>query len=74
MSNYYSIGFTRDDGDLELFATLNNGNELLSELDFQNLAYIIQDYVSDFSDLMECVIELHERQDAPDIVQIEELE
>lgn len=65
----YSIGFTRADGDFELLATLNNTGEHLSNDDFEALKNHIKDFIEVKGELS---IEALHRQDAYDIVQIEE--
>ena len=68
MSDYYSIGFTRDDGDFEVFCGLNNSNQLLSEVDFLNLSNIIQDYLNEKADIMELNVEKLELESTWDIL------
>ena len=69
MSDYYSFGFTRADGDFELVATLNNSGKHMSDevfTDFVNHVKLAFEYATNGH------IEVLERQDALDIVQLED--
>jgi len=65
---YVSIGFTRSDGDFELLATLNNGANFLSDDDFAKLVKYTKVF---FEEKGEDILEVLERQDAPDIVTLD---
>lgn len=62
-----SIGFTRDDGEFELLATLNNSGDHLSDDDFGDL---VNDVASTLCRRLVCQIEVLERNDAPDVVDL----
>ena len=62
-----SIGFTRDDGDFAVLATLNNNDEYLTPNAFAALSEVVR---STFELLVEVEIEIIERQDAPDYVEL----
>jgi cAMP phosphodiesterase len=67
MSDYYSFGFTRSDGDFELVATLNNSGKHMPD-------EVFTDFVKHVKVTLELAIDGHievlERQDALDIVQL----
>lgn len=66
-----SIGYTRDDGDFAILATLNNNDEHLSDSDFESLWREVKHRL--FSRMRGTYkIEVLERQDTPDYVNIEE--
>jgi hypothetical protein len=60
-----SIGFTRDDGDFELLATLNNSGDHLSDDDFGEL---VNEVASTLCRRLVCQIDVLERNDAPDVI------
>jgi len=62
-----SIGFMREDGDLGLFATLNNLDEYISDDAFNALIDIVGTYIENKSKQKVTVLE---RNDAPDYVEI----
>ena len=62
-----SIGFMREDGDLGLFATLNNLDEYISDDAFNALIDIVGAYIENKSKQKVTVLE---RNDAPDYVEI----
>jgi len=62
-----SIGFMREDGDLGLFATLNNLDEYISDDAFNVLIGIVGAYIETESKQKVTVLE---RNDAPDYVEI----
>lgn len=64
-----SIGFMRDDGDLALFATLNNLDEHMSDGDFNELINGVKGYLELTSKRNDVVV--LEREDAPDYVTME---
>jgi hypothetical protein len=68
-SEYYSVGFLRDDYDFEILATLNNGVGLFGDNDFdillENTIKFCQTIVP-----AEKVIALP-RQDTPDLISLE---
>ena len=64
-----SIGFTREDGDFAVLATLNNNDEYLTPSAFAAMCEVVR---STFELLVETDIQVIERQDAPDYVSIEE--
>lgn len=70
-----SIGYTRDDGDFRILATLNNHDEEFTTSDFRSLvadiAACLQKCIRD--DLGEIpTLEAIAREDAPDYVMLEE--
>lgn len=65
-----SIGFHRDDGDFQLLATLNNNDDLLSDIDFDELVVSIISRLKLRPHIEEEIVALH-RQDAPDYVDLE---
>ena len=64
-----SIGFMREDGDLALFATLNNLDEHMSDGDFHVLVDGVRTYLEAMSKRNDVVV--LEREDAPDYVTVE---
>lgn len=66
----YSIGYMREDGDLQLLVTINDNDKVLPSARLKLLAFevkrMIQEKLSD-----ETIVTL-ERQDAPDYVSIDE--
>lgn len=64
-----TIGYKRDDGDLHVLATLNNNEEMLSTLQFMDL---INHVMNVFSAQTGEYIEVFEREDVPDYIQIDE--
>lgn len=64
-----SIGFTREDGDFQLLATLNNNDDLLDEHHFKVLVRNTLEYYNLM--LNESCQALH-RQDAPDYLILDE--
>lgn len=64
-----SIGFTRDDGDFQLLATLNNNDDLIPQADFDRLTEYLRGYLGAVA-FEDC--EILNRQDAPDYITIDE--
>lgn len=64
-----TIGFIRDDGDIEVLATLNNTGDYLDKNAFMLIAHQLKNSYS----INDVTVELFERQDAPDIVTPEEV-
>jgi len=60
-----SIGFTRDDGDFALFATLNNLDEYFNSYDFKELVHAV---ASELQVATNMKVEILEREDAPSYV------
>jgi len=60
-----SIGFTRDDGDFALFATLNNLDEYFNSYDFKELIHAV---ASELQVATNMKVEILEREDAPSYV------
>ena len=60
-----SIGFTRDDGDFALFATLNNLDEYFNSYDFKELIHAV---ASELQATTKMKVEILEREDAPSYV------
>jgi hypothetical protein len=60
-----SIGFTRDDGDFALFATLNNLDEYFNSYDFKELVHAV---ASELQAATSMEVEILEREDAPSYV------
>jgi hypothetical protein len=60
-----SIGFTRDDGDFALFATLNNLDEYFNSYDFKELIHAV---ASELQAATNMKVEILEREDAPSYV------
>ena len=60
-----SIGFTRDDGDFALFATLNNLDDYFSSYDFKELVHAV---ASELQAATQMQVEILEREDAPSYV------
>jgi hypothetical protein len=70
MMNYVTIGFTREDGDFEVLATLNNGSETIPQPVFNALiTHLTQIFRNEYED---GTIHPLYRQDAPDVVQLDE--
>lgn len=67
--NTVSIGYVREDGDLQLLATLNNVDENLTQDQFSNLVERVIDHYRKcgLND-----VEVYERADVPDYVELEE--
>ena len=65
-----SIGFTREDGDFELLATLNNTGDVMTDGEFMCL---VNSTRSNMELMMgfESRLEVLERADAPDVVTLE---
>ena len=63
-----SIGFMRDDGDLALFATLNNLDGHMSDSAFKILLDGVKAYIELMSKRNDVVV--LEREDAPDYVEL----
>lgn len=64
-----TIGFLRDDGDIQVLATLHNNDELLPEEIF---AAVTDGLVRKFSRYITEEISVFEREDAPDYITLEE--
>ena len=60
-----SIGFTRDDGDFALFATLNNLDDYWSSYDFNELVHAV---ASELQAATQMKVEILEREDAPSYI------
>jgi len=60
-----SIGFHRTDGDFDLFATLNNLDGHMSEVDFNRL---VDHVASELCEATRQPVEVLEREDAPSYV------
>jgi len=60
-----SIGFTRDDGDFALFATLNNLDEYFNSYDFKELVHAV---ASELKSATNMKVEILEREDAPSYI------
>ena len=60
-----SIGFTRDDGDFALFATLNNLDEYFNSYDFKELIHAV---ASELQSATNMKVEILERDDAPSYI------
>lgn len=60
-----SIGFTRDDGDFALFATLNNLDDYFSSYDFKELVHAV---ASELQAATQMKVEILEREDAPSYI------
>jgi hypothetical protein len=64
-----SIGFTRDDGDFALFATLNNLDDYFSSYDFKELVHAV---ASELQAATQMQVEILEREDAPSYVVLDD--
>jgi|JI10StandDraft_1071094.scaffolds.fasta_scaffold380806_3 hypothetical protein len=64
-----SIGFVRDDGDLQILSTANNNDKLLSQEDFEEF---VEMQVLFYLAYLDKRIYAWERQDAPDYVSEDE--
>ena len=64
-----SIGFTRDDGDFALFATLNNLDDYFSSYDFKELIHAV---ASELQAATQMKVEILEREDAPSYVVLDD--
>jgi hypothetical protein len=64
-----SIGFTRDDGDFALFATLNNLDEYFNSHDFKELIHAV---ASELQAATNRKVEILEREDAPSYVVLDD--
>jgi hypothetical protein len=62
-----SIGFMRDDGDLALFATLNNLDEHMKQDEFKKL---VGNVASELCRATRREVQVLEREDAPDYVEL----
>ena len=62
-----TIGFIRDDGDIQVLATLNNKDGYISTPMFNSLIKQIREDISIFSNLGE-KIEIYDREDTQDYV------
>ena len=60
-----SIGFTRDDGDFALFATLNNLDEYFNSYDFKELVHAV---ASELQATTQMQVQILEREDAPSYI------
>jgi hypothetical protein len=63
-----SIGFMRDDGDLALFATLNNLDEHMKQDEFMKL---VNSVASELCRATRQEVRVLERDDAPDYVELQ---
>lgn len=72
MKKSVSIGFYREDGDFQILATLNNRDELIEAAIFNGIITDTLDALYDIFRKDDIVIEVLEREDAPDYVTIEE--
>lgn len=59
-----TLGFTREDGDIQVFGTLNNNDGLVSDAVFDAIVTLTRHTL----ELSGYKIEVFERQDAPDYV------
>ncbi|MFO0069720.1 MAG: hypothetical protein ACK529_06060 [Alphaproteobacteria bacterium] len=66
-----SIGWIRDDGDLHVFATLNNNDEFMDYDEYSNLIQCTFDVINDYFRKKGIYIDVFERQDAPDYVDLD---
>ena len=66
-----SIGIMRDDGDFAVLATLNNNDEHLTQPEFDRL---VSDTVNFLNERITDVVQAVERQDAPDYVDLSDVE
>ena len=64
-----SIGFTRDDGDFSLFATLNNLDDYFSSYDFKELVHAV---ASELQAATQMKVQILEREDAPSYVVLDD--
>jgi hypothetical protein len=64
-----TIGYTRDDGDFAVLATLNNNDENLSASQFEQLVTDVRNFYNER--MLDC-IQVLERQDAPDYLCLDE--
>ena len=64
-----SIGFTRDDGDFALFATLNNLDDYFSSYDFKELVHAV---ASELQAATQMKVQILEREDAPSYVVLDD--
>ena len=64
-----SIGFTRDDGDFALFATLNNLDDYFSSYDFKELVHAV---ASELQTATQMKVQILEREDAPSYVVLDD--
>ena len=71
-ADYYTIGFLRDDYDFEILATLNNGSGLLGNSTFDDLVERTLDHFQKL--YQDNSIVAIPRQDAPDLVNLEDEE
>tara|TARA_R110000868_G_scaffold7020_1_gene38547 strand:+ start:111 stop:311 length:201 start_codon:yes stop_codon:yes gene_type:complete len=62
-----SIGFMRDDGDFDLFATLNNLDEHMKQNEFKEL---VNSVASELYRATRRKVQVLEREDAPDYVEL----
>jgi hypothetical protein len=62
-----SIGYTRDDGDFAVLATINNNDGHLSDEDFDELRLALTISLASYTDIQ---LQMLERQDAPDYVEV----
>jgi hypothetical protein len=60
-----SIGFTRNNGDFALFATLNNLDEYFNSYDFKELVHAV---ASELQAATQMQVQILEREDAPSYV------
>ena len=63
-----TIGYTREDGDFAVIATLNNNDGHMSDEDFDELRLALTISLAANTDLQ---LQMLERQDAPDYVNVE---
>ena len=63
-----TIGYTRDDGDFAVIATLNNNDGHMSDADFNDLRFALTMSIATYADIQ---LQMLERQDAPDYVSLE---
>lgn len=63
-----SIGFTREDGDFAVLATLNNNDSHLNDSDFNAL---VGEVASTLCRKLVCEVQVLERQDTPDYIQLD---
>lgn len=63
-----TIGYTREDGDFAVLATLNNND---AHMDADAFGELISHVASTLCRALACQIDVLERQDAPDYVEVE---
>ena len=72
MSNSYSIGFMREDGDFQILVTLSNSDETMSSEEFHHLFQSTVDMLNDLHKDADLVIQALEREDTPNYVTLDD--